>query len=438
MWHLDRVLCLLTLLGPAVASDPCTSDETICADDKGWSCCVDQESFCVPKGGGFAARCCPQWTVGCGSGSVGCCDPARPWQRDLNNVGIRSPVVGSSAAAVEATAYALFTSPSVANLDCLTIDVATGNITSKVPVSGPAKDYFAKLYGEITRVYPYSPSRNKFFFLDIVQTGATPSSPITLYSIDPATGASTSAVVSGVAGFVVSFDYHPESDRVVVAVGAREDVSFSFLTVDVDTAVASLLGTVDRGASEAASPAFYAPYITVMAQNGTSAYRLGYQQVSEAVGPGLGATPLAGGVATWEAVPSAPGLGFLYSMVRKPGTDAFVSLAPSSATNHTLSVVSWARGDASAAVLLDMANAHPPQMIGTGVLGYVADATSKSLYAALVVQPAKGSLFGEGDQWVLAFVEYDSGATGHVVIDGQGFAKLGAETVGVSGLGIKA
>ena len=55
----------------------CTNDETCCADDDGYSCCIDQESFCVAKDTSgakdYPSRCCPQWTVGCEVGSVGCC-----------------------------------------------------------------------------------------------------------------------------------------------------------------------------------------------------------------------------------------------------------------------------------------------------------------------------------------------------------------------------
>ena len=340
------------------------------------------------------------------------------------------------AAAAPAVAYALFTSPTASNLDCLTIDVLSGTITAKLPVVGPAKDHFALIYGETTRVFPYSMSRGLFYFLDIVQTGASPASPITLYAIDPATGVSTAAVVQGASGFVVSFDYHHETDSVVMSTGARDALSFSFWRVNLDTAAATLLGIVDRGASETASPAYYAPYITAMDANGTSAYRLGFQQVTVASNPGLMVTPLgaSAGPATWEQAAVAPNSEFLYSMVRKPGSDSFVSLAPSSAANHTLSVVAWQRGDAQAVVMLDMANAHPPSFFG-GTLGYVADYTSSDLYVALVVATAKKST---NDEWSLAFVDYSTGAAGVANIAGLGFDKIGAGGVSVSGIGLKA
>ena len=75
----------------------CTADESCCQDSKGYACCIDQTTYCVkPTDGSKAypvlpatptpptprltapqARCCPQWTVGCSVGSVGCCDPVR-------------------------------------------------------------------------------------------------------------------------------------------------------------------------------------------------------------------------------------------------------------------------------------------------------------------------------------------------------------------------
>ena len=75
----------------------------------------------------------------------------------------------------------------------------------------------------------------RFFFLDIVQQTASPKSAITLYGINPATGGSTATVVKGAAGFVMSFEYHAESGKMVMAVGTRSDASSSFYTVDLDT-----------------------------------------------------------------------------------------------------------------------------------------------------------------------------------------------------------
>lgn len=128
------------------------------------------------------------------------------------------------------TAYALFTAGGLnpkADLNCLTIDVASGAITDLLPVKGPAADYFAKIYGESTRIYPFDPKTGQFHFLDILQTGASKSSPITLYSIDPTTGISTTKVVRGASGNVVSFVYSE--------VGLSSPPPQRFLSVDDPT-----------------------------------------------------------------------------------------------------------------------------------------------------------------------------------------------------------
>jgi hypothetical protein len=57
---------------------------------------------------------------------------------------------------------------------------------------------------------------------------------------------------------------------------------------------------------------------------------------------------------TWEAVPSAAGSEFFYSLCRVPWTaETFFSLAPSTAKDHTMSVVQWERGSANAQVNVD-------------------------------------------------------------------------------------
>lgn len=418
----------------------------------------------------FCGRCCPQWTVPCNTGSVGCCDPARPWQRNLDDT---SAVAAATAEASPAqhppslhasigseanvTVVALFSSPQLANLDCVSIDAQSGTVQSLQPVNGPAATYLNGLYSSETRVYPHRPTRNTFVFADIVQTGATAESPITLYTVDANTCASTALNVTGASGFVVSFAYHPESDTMMLATGAKEATEFNFYSVDLDTAVASHVALVQRGDSEASSPAYYAPYLTALDLNGTSALRLGYQEVTAGSGPGLGVTPLsadAGPVATWEQVPTVPNQEALfYSLTRPKGGDALVSLSPAVAAGHSLSVVAWARNasgssrsDNSVAssspaprVLLEMSNAHPPGGTIEGVLGYVADVATADWYAALVVAEAPGML-GRHDSWALATVNLANESTGYVKLNpgSTKFDPLGAETVSVSGIGIVA
>ena len=90
-------------------------------------------------------------------------------------------------------------------------------------------------YAHPKGVFPFDSKRQKFFFLDIVQQFASPTSSITLYGIDPATGSSTATPVKGATGFVMSFVYHPESGDMVMAVGSRSDATTKFYRVNLDT-----------------------------------------------------------------------------------------------------------------------------------------------------------------------------------------------------------
>jgi hypothetical protein len=54
-------------------------------------------------------------------------------------------------------------------------------------------------------------------------------------------------------------------------------------------------------------------------------------QTLKASTPGMGATDLSTGSAKWSTVPATRGEDFFYSLVRTPGTDGFLSLAPSAA-----------------------------------------------------------------------------------------------------------
>ena len=78
--------------------------------------------------------------------------------------------------------------------------------------------------------------------MDIDQTAATKASPITLYAIDPSNGESTTKVVKGASGFVVSFVMHKESGKLLMALGKKEAASFSFYMLDLSSGVAVLLG----------------------------------------------------------------------------------------------------------------------------------------------------------------------------------------------------
>lgn len=330
--------------------------------------------------------------------------------------------------------YAMFTTQVKSDLQCLTVDPATGVISSLVLVSGPAADYFAKLYGESTRLFPFDPIRSKFFFVDIVQQFASSTSAITLYGVDPATGKSTAQTVRGATGFVMSFAYHQETSALVMAVGNRSSSTFQFYRVDLDTAAAVKIGTVTRGAGET-SASYYGGYITEVGQDGSTVYRLGYLVVSQGTNPGIASTSITKDSSKWETTPSVPGEEFFYSLVRVNQTSSFLSLAPSTSLNHSFSIVQWAVGG-TPKVLANLPNAHPGGVPRLGSLGYVGDVVHETTYAALVVEKHGGN--GVRDKWEVVTVDINGGAATRAELSGKDFDLLGAETVSLSGIGLSA
>lgn len=238
----------------------------------------------------------------------------------------------------------------------------------------------------------------------------------------------------------MSFEYHAESGKMVMAVGTRSDASSSFYTVDLDTAEATLIGTLQRGASESESNNYYAPYISVVGAD-SQVMRLGYKLVSQGTGPGLGVTTLGlndgESQTTWSNVPSVAGEEFFYSVARQTGTDTLLSLAPSTSMNHTFAVVSWEAGSSAAKVVAHIADAHPPETSAIGALGYVADYADASTWVAMVVDKIPSILPGLKDRWEVISVDIATGASNTAVISGKNFEKLGAETVSVAGVGRK-
>jgi len=384
---LRLALLFLMLPGAALADCGCTSDETCCADDNGYACCVNQASYCVAfsETNPFPSRCCPQWTIGCDVGSVGCCDPARPFQlNEANRVAFNTGELLNLAmpsSLVNVSAYALFHSGGVgANvLDCLTISVHDGKIQQRIALSGPAAAYLTGFYGESPRLFSFAPSRRRFYLFDTDRSGHASSvgllhypasaPEITLYGINPASGESTAQVVNGASGSVVSFAYHPESDTLVVAVATapasdNDDTNgaVNFYQVNPSDARATLMGSSARGASEETSAAFYCGYVSALALDPATVLRFGYLQVTTGQGPGLGVTslPLHGRAARppsslpslanppnattiWGPAPEADGYGLPRSFSRFPGTDIFYGLAPSTGPATKLSVVVWSR-----------------------------------------------------------------------------------------------
>ena len=349
---------LLLLVSSASASEPacgkgssapvCTSDESCCMDSPGCTglcteCCNNQLTTCVlPRGSYQTSTCCPKWTVPCTVGTVGCCDPARPWQSSSEGgftavethradafltpadavrrqPNLRRGAQPESAAAVaeaemmksvkaaaaaaaaaaasaasgarsgkrNATAYAIFTNALTGGLMASTIDAGSGAVTATAKISGPAGDYFESYFGQAPRILPWDPKTRKFYIADVDAAASKNATAITLYAIDPSDGSSTSKAVSGCEGYPTGLAFDVAAARLVLAV--QDASSVTFCTVDPSSGAARASPALARGADESDS-SYYGAYVSHA--NAGVAVRVGHKLVSKGSDLGVGRVPL--------------------------------------------------------------------------------------------------------------------------------------------------
>ena len=174
--------------------------EQCCSDDTGGVCCLSQPTVCVAKSTTmpYPSRCCPRQTVGCSSGTVGCCDPARAWNRGppinpptpAHAVLPRRPsthpqtttAVPLSTAVQQQqqqrdytpsathpdVAYVLSVGGLESVLTSNHVNISSGVVLQKVPIPNYNN------WGEATRDFAYDATRNMFYALDVnfTATGA--------------------------------------------------------------------------------------------------------------------------------------------------------------------------------------------------------------------------------------------------------------------------
>eukprot|EP00451_Oxyrrhis_marina_P003287 CAMPEP_0204274372 /NCGR_PEP_ID=MMETSP0468-20130131/25140_1 /ASSEMBLY_ACC=CAM_ASM_000383 /TAXON_ID=2969 /ORGANISM="Oxyrrhis marina" /LENGTH=452 /DNA_ID=CAMNT_0051250571 /DNA_START=59 /DNA_END=1417 /DNA_ORIENTATION=+ len=423
---------------------PCSGDETCCEDPAGWECCVNQATYCVAPRGGFAtSTCCPHWTVGCTVGSVGCCDPATPWQlvgqsanategKRKHMLGVKEFADFEHAPAADAqVAYALFVAGTFTQaLTALTIDVNTGVVSARKTIAGPAKQYMDKLYGGSTRLFAWEPVSSKFVFVDSDRTAKGPDFPLQLFTIDPVTGESTSVDVSGAKGYPSGIAYDEAAKALVI--GVQTSTTAEFYAVDLKTGAATSMGSVARGADES-SKSFYAAYIS-HAHNG-QAVRVGHAAVTAGQDPGVSTTTLGESASTKWADPALAANHGLPVTVHTHPAGGFVSLAPLSGAGK-LDVVSWDSSTGKADIVAALNNSNVPQAYQTGPLGYVGAHVQGSTFSSLSVSLGTAP-YGLGDKWAVATVDLSTKKVVQSTLNPQPSA-LGANAASLSGFGIPA
>ena len=413
----------------------CSAVEECCADDQAGVCCLAQPTYCVAKNtslSGYPARCCPRFTVGCVAGTVGCCDPAIPWQRGkpLSPGGKSKYSRGGRARgekkrrevpeapekfgsqAGKTAMYALVTNGN-GNLVAWTIDLGSGNITAKVPVSGYNNN------GESTRDFLFDPDSKLFMQFDVDFVGAPrPSAgrPITLSTIDPTTGQTTQRKITGGAvDYVTGFCIDATTGKTMIATqdldeSGKRVTGSSFYDVDTKSGASTLKGTLPRTGGES-DPSFYAGYHRTC--DGQGARRLGYKSVVFQENPGMGSVTFGNNnavvKASWDSSIPVPDNHLYYFGARSYGGDgSFISLAPN-ATSGLLDVVQWKAGG-SAKVLAEL-EGGAPRVMGNGQLGFVLDAIEGDTYVALVDKdsPVPIPYPGTWDTWAVVTVGLKTG-----------------------------
>lgn len=440
-----------TVPSSTCCGEGCCSDfEECCKDDQGEACCIQQTTFCVPKQSQekYPARCCPRWTVGCGVGSVGCCDPAQPWQWNLAaqpsgdryvptyksqpfELELAPAQQPQSAVSSPSTVYALFIT-GASGLMSMQIDRTSGQITNKVKVQLDDNPY-----AETTREFLFDENRAVFYYLDANFTangGVRPSGgrPIYLYTIDAATGKSSKLTVSGAVDFPVG---QAMCGKTILM--ATEDYSsgsfqgYNWFKLDPVSGSAVNVGHLARGADESAD-AFYSGFHRDCSPDGSVVYRFGYKYVSSQDEQGLSTTTINGGqTATKWQDELTPDHDYYMTMDRydiNSSSFAFVSLAPyKNDPKRGLDVMQWTPDGSAPVLVARLGNAHPPSMPMLGDLGYLGSYISGSTYLAMVVVDAPVE-----PEWGLAVVNLTN-RSGVVV---PLLPRTIAGTWGVSGVGM--
>ncbi|KAJ1636886.1 hypothetical protein T492DRAFT_956916 [Pavlovales sp. CCMP2436] len=444
----------------------CCSAQQTCSEisELDAACCSDQLTRPCPAIGNYPARCCGRWTVCCAVGTVGCCDPAQPWQADSaaartarlsSSSATRQPHAAASTPLAESSAlkaatfarleasttraegssvvYALLLQ--IAQLSVHTI--ASGKLVNTAAVRGYEN------YGASTRPWAYSRATKSFVtveanFTEAPPTLGGPGRTLTLWMIDARTGVASSCRVSGATGQPSGYCALDGGASMLLGLlderetandlhSVRTPATARFVKLDVRTGTATELSSLPRGKDES-SAAYYSSYFYACTRDGSVAVRIGPRAASIGKDSGVGLTYLGSEpAASFEPLKWAAGGPPLTLQTEAAGS--FLSLAQQ---RRGLALLRWnsAGGGTPTVVAKLDANTAVPELPLLGPLGYTLDSLSDdgAMYVALVSEEL---LPGFG-RWAIVTIELE---LGKVVMHSLTPMQLVA-TVSVSGLGI--
>jgi len=287
----------------------------------------------------------------------------------------------------------------------LTIDLSSGKKTEQT-VSG------FNDWGEITRVFMYDGAKNMFYLLQANFTSSNPNEKVTLYSIDPVKAQTTAQVLDGPIGLVTGYAFDKTSGNIVMATydyAGETKIGYSFYAVNPSTAVTKKVSSCTFNSTDN-----YAGWFKKVANNGTTVFRLGYQDVYQQTGPGIALTDLStpNATTTWYDGTLAPGYDWFISL-NLESSSSFLSLAPSTSglSAGELSLFRWNLKYSNSTLVAKFGNAHQTPYFGPLVETMSGDG---SLYAALVVH---NGLTPSLDRWALAVVNLTTNSSKLIELD---------------------
>jgi len=333
------------------------------------------------------------------------------------------------------TGYAIFTKAILSGLVAIKFDPTSGAVLSQKTITGPFAKYYELYYGDSTRVIEWDEQKAKFYFADLSESAD--SEAVTVYSIDPETGESTSAPVSGCKSeYPIGLSWDAQTGLLILATQSASTASFC--AVDPASGKGSAMGQVMRGTTEA-NESYYAAFLSHV--HGGVAIRVGYREVTTGGSLGKVATTLARGSGTltpsWHAVDldthGAP------ASVHTHPSGGYISLAPRTSSGSGYDVVGWdTSDDGGQRLLANLTNAHPPRIPFTNApLGYVAAAVSGKVFGSLTVAYHPGVVPGGSDKWVVSTLDLSTGKLTEAALSPQPSIE-GADTASLTGFGLVA
>jgi hypothetical protein len=461
--------------GSQCCNDTCCDafSQDCCPDKKnGGVCCEREDTFCCPAQPDMdlPSRCCPRWFVCCDKGRYGCCDPAtlkplEEFQSLLAQVKQTKKKEVEKKAKSGPNVWALMVIPGWEGgnpMYSFSFDVSTSEKTHQSPdVTG------FNTWDEMTRKFAFD-GKSKAFYLpqaNFTGPGKPHSRKIHLYKVDAVTGKTTRREVAGVGasgspkGLVTGFALDAKTGSLVMATrhysssssssslsGARESAAgdmdatgYDFWHVDTATGKATHLSMQDYGSSGGKDT--YAGYFKTLARGGPSGgelrvFRLGYLNVVQSLGPGMGITDISAKVAkySWRTIIPPASYDFLLSLsVANANSTEFVGMAAStSVLDNDLSLFRWTTAGSPADPIKPTLVAKLGDANNTphfGPLGFDVS-PDFSTFAALTVHDTIDSNY---DLWALSKCDLATSTASTAIVDPW----MMAQTDSISGFGFE-